>query len=119
MSKYKDVASKMRHKITLQSQVLTPDTIGGNTVSWSNLTTVWAKLDNLSGSLGRNFNSEKSFAGQLQDKTFYKITIRYVSGIDTKMRILFENKALNIKSVINVDEKNEFLEIFAEEGVAT
>ena len=56
---------------------------------------------------------------QLEDRVTHRITTRYRAGITAKMRIRFKSRLFNIRSVINVEEANRFLEIMAEEGVAT
>ena len=118
MSKGGDIASKMRHKIIFQNEVLAADGAGGNAVSWSNFATVWAKIEDLGQLSARSINAEKGFAGQLQNECSYKITIRYLGGVTPKMRALFGSRVFNIRSVINVNEENEILLVFAEEGVA-
>ncbi|MDA0780803.1 MAG: phage head closure protein [Rickettsiales bacterium] len=112
-----DIASQMRHVITFQSQVLTADNAGGNTIGWTDFMSVWAKIEDISKSGGRNLGAEKTFSGQLKNTRSYRITIRYISGVTTDMRVLFDSRVFNIRSVINVNERNEMLQIFAEEGV--
>lgn len=118
MAQNQDIISQMRHRIILQNEVLAPDGGGGSSLIWTNVVTVWSAIDNLSGLSGRNINNEKNFAGQIQDKESLKFTIRYTSVITAKMRILFGSRVFNIRSIINVNEKNEILQIRAEEGVA-
>jgi len=119
MRDMENVASKMKHRVTFQSEVLTSDGIGGNSISWTNFTTVWASIDSLSSHSGRSLNAEKNFAGGINEIKPVKITIRYISGISSNMRIMFDSRVFNIRSVVNVDEKNEILQIFAEEGVTS
>lgn len=40
-----------------------------------------------------------------------KFTIRYVDGIDTSMRILFQERHYGITSIDNIKYKNRFIEI--------
>lgn len=119
MTKNKDFASQMRHRIVFQNEVLTSDGGGGSSLSWVNVVTVWSAIDNLSGLNGRNITNEKNFAGQIQDKESLKFTIRYTSGLTAKMRIAFGSRVFNIRSIVNVNEKNEILQILAEEGVVS
>ncbi len=105
-----DIISRMRHQITFQSESLTTDSGGGYSLSWSNGSTVWAEILPSSG-------SERFFAGQMVAAKTFRITTRYISGITSKMRILYGSRVLNIRSISNLEEKNEWLEIIAEEGV--
>jgi SPP1 family predicted phage head-tail adaptor len=68
---------------------------------------------------GVRSSNERLSGGQLEDKISYIITCRYLSGITPKMRLKYGSSRLNITSVINVDQHNEFLQITAIEGVAT
>ena len=40
-----------------------------------------------------------------------RFTIRYIAGIKGNMRILYNQEAYDIESIINVDERNKELEI--------
>ena len=57
--------------------------------------------------------------GQLQSSITHKVTLRYRSGVTAGMRLLFENRAFNIRYVANLHEQNELLELLVEEGVST
>ncbi len=110
-----DLIGRFRHKITFQSESESADSGGGYTLSWTNVSTVWAEVKPLASS---RTSAERLQAGQLEDKVIYKVTTRYLSGITPKMRILFGTRVFNIRSVINLGEKDELLEIIADEGSA-
>lgn len=113
-----NIPSQMRHRITIQSQALVSDNAGGQIIVWSDLKTIWAKVDNQTNSISKAVSSEKEFAEQLQNKNHYKITTRYQSYLSPLMQIIYDNKILNIKSINNVNEKNEFIQIYAIEEVS-
>lgn len=117
MAQNKDIISQMRHRIILQNEVLTSDGGGGSTLTWNNFTTAWSAIDTASEFGSGNVTDEKFIAGQIQDKKSLKFTIRFVIGVTAKMRILFGSRVFNIRSINNVNEKNEILQIIAEEGV--
>ena len=105
----------MRHPIDFQSENPSTDAGGGETDPWASPTTfasVKACIEPFGG-------GESMFAMQLQDSVTHKVTIRYRAGIIAKMRIKFGTRFFNIRRVINIEERNRFLEILAEEGVAT
>lgn len=52
----------------------------------------------------------------LQQQTSHKITIRYRDGITSNMRIRFKGRFMFIKSLIDIDERNKFIEIKALES---
>lgn len=108
----RNMTSQLRHKLVLQQEIRTADDIGGYTRTWKDIVELWAEITPLSG-------SERMLGGKAQSELTHKIRLRYRSGIAPGMRILFDKRTFNIRSVINVQESNEILEILAEEGVAT
>ena len=65
---------EMRNRIALQSISGSTDAGGGQSTSFSTAATVWAKVENLSG-------TETPFGDQLQAKANYRFTIRYYSAL--------------------------------------
>jgi SPP1 family predicted phage head-tail adaptor len=103
----------MRNRIVLQTLGGSQDSGGGQTTSHSTATTVWAKVEDLSG-------SEGVFGDQVRGTANYKFTIRYYSALTEKNRISYNSKTFNITYVKNILEGREkFQEILAIEGVAT
>jgi|TARA_R100000479_G_C6371370_1_gene197205 SPP1 family predicted phage head-tail adaptor len=104
---------QLRNRIALQSLSPTTDAGGGQSVSFSTATTVWAKVENLSG-------TENSFGDQIEDRSNYRFTIRYYSSLTPKFRISYNSKTFNIQHISSVLEgKERYQVIRAEEGVAT
>jgi len=104
----------MKHRITFQEEVRTPDGGGGFTLIWQNISTeptVWAKITPLRG-------SEAQTAQQLESKVIHRFIIRYRSDITAAHRISFDGRVFNIHSVININEGDEFTGITATEGGA-
>lgn len=110
----RELAARMRQRITLQTPQESDDGAGGVTRSWSDVDTVWAEVLPLSG--GR---IERLFARQLQDEVSHRIIIRYRDDVTATMRVVYAGRAMNIRSVVNVAEAGVMLEILADEGVAT
>ena len=107
-------ACDLRHSIVIQAESTTTDAGGGQSDPWASPTLVAATracIEPLKG-------FEVLRAMQLEAKVTHKITMRYRSGITAKMRIKFGSRILNIRSVINVEERGRWLEILADEGVA-
>ena len=107
-------ASNAKHIIVIQKFTKTDDDFGGQTVVWSDLLTVWSMIEPMSG-------KEVFEHQQLQSQVTHKFTIRFQSTLtDTqivgKHRISHDNRLFDIKHIRNIDELDEFMEIFAEEG---
>lgn len=103
---------ELRHRITFQSLSLTGDGQGGSLTSWTNFKTVWAKLKPISG-------RERNFAQRIEDVYTHEITIRKLDGITTTMRISFQNRIFQVKSIQPIDEERFWMKILTEEKVGT
>ena len=102
---------KMRYEVQLQKPTNTIDTGGGLTEAWSTLANLWADIKPLRG-------AETYRQGQVQEKTTHLITIRYRRDIGTNYRILYDSDNYNIKYIKNLDNRDRFLELECELGVA-
>lgn len=106
------LASRLRHRITIEEPVLTPDGGGGFTKTWQTVATVWAEI---TPSRGReSFNH-----GVLEATGTHRIIIRYRDGITPVMRVVSGSRHFNIRSIINHEEADILLELTVEEGVGT
>lgn len=107
----KTTSSKLKHRLTLQQEVRTDDGQGGYTRGWQDVADLWAEITPLQGS-----RNEMLTAGQLQASMLLRVLLRYRAGVAADMRLAFGSRILNIRSVINIGEDDETLEIIAEEG---
>lgn len=108
-SQQEPVSAMLRRQVTLQSPAETTDGTGGFTLSWTNVATVWAAIEPLSG-------RERMIARKLQSSVTHRITIRYRTGVTARMRVQSGSRVFNIRHVINLEERDELLELLAEEG---
>lgn len=103
--------SLMRLRITLEQPQLTSDTGGGYTRTWQPFASAWAHIAPLRG--------QEEFAGlQLTGVVTHRITMRYITGVTSAMRVLYGARAFNIRAVMNPDERKEYLVMVCDEGVA-
>ncbi len=108
----RSLATRLRHRVSIEQAIDTADDAGGSSRSWSNLATVWAEITPL-----RN-DREQLFAQQLEARTTHRITMRYRGDVKPHHRVAWDGRYFNIRSVVNVGEANVILEILADEGVA-
>jgi SPP1 family predicted phage head-tail adaptor len=101
----------MRELITFESYTTSSDGGGGVTRAWSTATTAYAHVVKANA-------SEAYKQGGIQEQGLWRFTMRYTAGITTEYRISWDSKVFNIRSIINEDERDKFLVILAEEGVA-
>ena len=50
-------------------------------------------------------------AGQVNEQINHRVEIRYIKDLDSTWRIVYRDKVLNIDSVINVEDRNRYLEL--------
>mgnify|MGYP002621184364 CR=1 FL=1 len=112
----------MRHRIQLQKQTRTTDGGGGASLAWSKVADVYADI--------QPQQARESVFGrdnQMREVITHKILIRYRSDITARNRIsqtfkrdgVSTTRTFNIKGVVNIDNRNKFLELTCEEGVPT
>lgn len=99
---------KLTKRIDLQSPSDTTDPYGQPTRGWATYATVWAQIIPTGG-------SEPSVGDEQQQERVHKVIIRYTTGVFSTHRALYGSRVLNFQSVIDPDERHEWLEIEATE----
>ena len=112
MAKHKCDIGKFKHRIVVETPNLTPDGMGGNTEVWTTFATVWAKLESKRA-------VSKWFAGNLEHRVTHRITLRYLPGIESNMRISYDSRIFQIHGILDIDEGKRFHELSTEEGSAS
>jgi len=101
-------SGKLNRRVTIQQLLVTKDEYNADIESWVDLKTVWAYVEPLAG---REYWQAKQVVGEITGR----ITIRYLAGVNEKMRIIYGEKTYNILSVINPEEKNRILQLLVKE----
>lgn len=102
----------LRHRITFQKLTTSVNENGFEVETWEDFKTVWAAVSNLHG-------REYFATAAVQAENTVKFTIRYLTGLDTTMRIVFQGKQYNITAIDNIKYQNRYLEIKALEVVSS
>ena len=102
---------KMRFEVELQKPTNTRDAGGGITEEYTTLSNLYAGIETTRG-------NETLRQGQVQEKTTHIFTIRYRRDIGTNYRIRYDSDNYNIKFIKNIDNRNRYLELECERGVA-
>lgn len=102
----------LRHRIKIQRQTYVADGAGGGTNTWADYVELRAFIKPMSG-------NEKLYSMRLEAEVTHRIFIRYRDDLTTTDRINFNGRLMQIRALINLEEANKFIEIYADEGVAT
>lgn len=103
------MASRLKKRLIIEQSTQVADGLGGFTEAWSTFARVWGEIKPFSA-------KERFFASKIDNPITHKITIRKLENLDDKMRIKFDSRIFKILGFINVEEKDRFFEILAEEG---
>jgi len=102
-------AGDLRHRVTIQKRALVANSMNELVPTFSDLETVWAAVEPLSG---REFFQAK----QANSEVAGKVRIRYMDGILPTMRVKFGNRNLLIDSIIAPKEnRRELILMYTED----
>ena len=105
---------KLDQRITLQRFAETPDGIGGVTRAWADLSVtpkVWAHVKPRVGREGME-------SGRVNASLLATFTIRHREDVSELDRIVWKGEAWNIRRIMRVSQRQQYLEVDAERGVA-
>lgn len=103
-------AGQMRHLIDIEEVTETRTTSGAVTEVWAVFKNVRAEIIPVSG--------KEYFAAQTTNaQNTTKFNIRYVEGINTKMRIVHKTRIYDIHSIINYKERSRSMTLMGVEYV--
>jgi SPP1 family predicted phage head-tail adaptor len=95
---------RLRRVVSIQQPTLVQGGTGAwRTTGWTAFAaSVFADVDDTPG-------KEVIQAGQVNPQRPVTVTIRYLAGVTAEMRVLYGSRALQIVSVVNVDQRNRVL----------
>lgn len=101
---------RMRWRVTIEREQITPDGSGGGTATWTPVATVWAEVKSV-GSV------ERAVSGKREAYSKYRIRMRHRSDLTEADRLRVAGKLLNITGVDDSDEMiSRWTIVSAEEG---
>lgn len=102
-------AGMLKRRVTIQS--VTEGAMSAQGEPLETVTTFaerWASVDPLSG-------AEAELMHEVHPEVTHIVTIRYLSGVTPKMRVLFGTRSFEIKAVLNTREANRELGLLCTE----
>lgn len=104
-------AGKLRKSITIERETDIDNDSGGQDIIWSTYKTVKAFIKPKSG-------TERVRGMQLQSPLSHSVFIRYTADITPEDRVNYKGRYMQIRAVINIEERDRWIELACEEGVA-
>lgn len=106
-----DIGS-FRHEFKLYRRGTTDDGMGGQKPGWTLLDTQFGRLMPVSA-------QQRLQAMKLEMSVTHKIVMRWSNlvKVDSDLKLVTDGRDMNIRSVVNVEEQDRFIEIAADEGV--
>ena len=104
-------SGRLNKKITIQKTTQAQSSIGEATDTWLTYAVRWASIEPL---LGREYFESQ----QVNAEETIRFRIRYLSGVTPKMRISWDSRLFDIRSVVNVGERNKEMLLMAVENVS-
>lgn len=92
----------LRTELSLQRPALTPDGLGGHSEDWSEVATLFARVEPVSA--GVRFG-----AGQTVETTTHRITVRFRADLASGMRLVRDGRVFELVSVHDPDETGRYL----------
>ena len=108
-------AGGMRTRVTFQEAIETKDGAGGQSIAWGGDKYVWGKFSPERG-------SERFTVDRLQASVGGVLKVRassYLSTVSEAWRVMIKGEPYSISSITNPDQRDRFLEIVVDRGVAS
>jgi SPP1 family predicted phage head-tail adaptor len=102
-------AGLLRKRITFQQRNITRGSNGEQMITWTDIGTVWA--DVRSPVVAQTTERDEGRANQVQATIMYDIDIRYRTGLDPVMRVVYEGQDLDIHSIMDPDGRRQKLRL--------
>lgn len=103
-------AGELDQRVTLRRQVRTPDEMGGDTVAWTDIDEVWAKVRPMTG-------NERQHSDRVNLQANYVIVIRHRDDVTERDIVVWKGTEFNIRFA-KEQPRSRFLALEAEKGVA-
>lgn len=97
-------AGRLNQKITIQAKSVTRDAFNAEVITWTTHATVWAEAVPISG---REYVALRA----AQSDISIRFRLRYLPGVSTAMRVLWNGQTYDIVEAINVNARNTELEL--------
>lgn len=103
-----DNIGRLRHRVLLQRALRTGDEGGSALVAWETVAVLSAAIDAISG-------DEIEIADASMGRAILRVTLRYRNDVGPSSRFLVGSRILNVRSALDVDGRQRWLQCQCEE----
>ena len=102
-------AGELRHQIVIQAPTETQDSLGAVVSTWATFAIVRASVEPLQG-------REYLALQQVQSEVSVRIKIRYLPGLNARMRVSWNSKIYEIENIIEINSKRSEIHLMCREN---
>jgi SPP1 family predicted phage head-tail adaptor len=108
-------AGQLKQRVRIQQPTVSKDMLGAPTKGWTDLATVWADIQPISG-------REARIADRVAAEVTHQITVRFRDAftdpkVVAQLRVLYRSRIFAIQAALNEDEANVVVTLLASEGM--
>ena len=108
-------AGQLNHRVRIQRPIVSKDMLGAPTQGWTDVGTVWADIQPISG-------REARIADRVAAEVTHQITVRFQDAFSApkavaQLRVLYRRRVFAIHAALNEDEANVVVTLLASEGL--
>jgi SPP1 family predicted phage head-tail adaptor len=101
-------AGERRVRLVLEAPVESANALGGASLGWTPITTLWARIEAHAG-------RETAEGERAEGRTETRITLRHRLGVDTRMRFRFGARIFAIRAAFDPDGRRRDLVCLCQE----
>ena len=105
---------ELNRKVTVYKEDLSPDGGGGQLDKWKTKAG-WIKVCDVWASLRPASEKAVAFAGQWQVEVTHTVLVRFTDKIKEKYAIDYQGRRMDIRTIRNLDEADQYLQLLCEE----
>ena len=99
---------KLRHLGSIEDYTETVNSFGETVKTWSEFSKVWCDIRPLNG-------NEKYVSAEKHATATHQVIIRYLAGVNPKMRLVARGRTFEITAVLNINEQDKMMQLIVEE----
>lgn len=100
----------MRERVTVQAATPTANALGETTLTWTDVTTVWASVNGVSAAEALQY-------GQQSTTATHRVRMRYLSTLTSQNRLVWRGRILDIISLLEYQNRSEHVATCEEQVV--